>query len=158
MLRLSELLDAGAVVLDLQAQDVPDLLHRVVEPLVTAGRLDAEAAEGLAKALLERELQGCTGVGLGVALPHAYVDQVPTPMMLIARLATPIAYGQCPDGKPVDLVFLLTGPDSAKRTHVKVLAKLVRLLHDGAWVEALRAATSPDTVREAMQAVEARHA
>jgi PTS system nitrogen regulatory IIA component len=158
MLSLSALLDAGGVVLELPAQDVPDLLRRAAEALVAAGRVSPEAGQELARALLERELQGGTGVGLGVALPHAYLDQVPAPLMLIGRLSRPIPYGQPPDGKPVDLIFLLSGPDSAKRTHVKVLAKVVRLLHDGAWVEALRAAGSPDAVVEALRAVEARHA
>lgn len=76
---------------------------------------------------------------------------------MIARLSKPLAYGNPPDGREVDLLFLLTGPASAQRNHVKLLAKVVRLLHDAAWVEAVRAAKGPEDVMEAVRAVEARH-
>jgi PTS system nitrogen regulatory IIA component len=156
--KLSELLDTGHVAVDVETTDMPHLLRKLSDLLVERGRVTAACGEKLSEALLERESLGSTAVGLGVALPHAYVVEVPQPLLMIARLKTPLAEGISPDGRPVDLVFLLTGPASAQRHHVKVLARVVRLLHDEAWVAALRSAETSEAVIEAVRAVEARHA
>lgn len=156
--KLSELLDAGHVVLNLEATEVTTLLEQMATQLVQAGRLPDSCGSRLSEALLQREDIGSTAVGMGVALPHAYVVDVPEAILMIARLAHPIAYAGAPDGQPVDLVFLLTGPATAQRNHVKVLAKVVRLVHDASWVKALRGAQTSLEVIDSVRAVEARHA
>jgi len=157
MQRLSNLLDAGHVALDVEAPDVPSLLQKMAQLLVVHDHLSATCGDTLSKALLRRELLSGTCVGHGVAVPHAYVVEIPAPIMLLARLKEPIAYGNPRDGRPVDLVFLLTGPKT-QRTDVQLLARIVRLLHDDAWLEALRAARSPEDVMVAVADVEGRHA
>ncbi len=157
MQKLSELLDAGHVALGVDAADVPSLLMTLAEMLVTHDHLTETCGRNLAKALLKREMLGGTCVGSGVAVPHAYVAEVPSPILLVARLQEPIAYGEPPDGLPVDVIFLLTGPASCQRAHVQVLARIVRLVHDKAWLEALRAADSPEAVLQTIRDVEHRH-
>ena len=158
MLKLSQLIDAGHVALDVASPDVPDLLNQLVKLLVSSDELSEASAKALAEALLRREQLGSTSIGRGVAVPHAYVVDLPTPTMLVARLERPIAYGEPEDGRPVDLVFLLIGPESARPKHARVLARIVRLMHDQAWLEALREASSPEAVVEAIHDVERRHA
>lgn len=157
MLKLVELLDAGHVALDVAADDVPELLQRLVGILVNHHHLSVDGGATLADALVRRELLGSTSVGHGVAVPHAYVVGVPTPIMLLARLERPIRYGDAPDGRPVDLVFLLTGPESVRPKHARVLARIVRLMHDAEWLDALRKADSADGVIQAIREVESRH-
>lgn len=158
MLKLSQLIDAGHVALDVASPDVPDLLNQLVRLLVSNEQLSEVSAQALAEALLRREQLGSTSIGQGVAVPHAYVVDLPAPAMLVARLKRPIVYGEPTDGRPVDLVFLLIGPESARPKHARVLARIVRLLHDQAWLEALRGARSAEAVIEAIHDVERRHA
>jgi mannitol/fructose-specific phosphotransferase system IIA component (Ntr-type) len=157
MRRLSELLDAGHVALDLAADDVPGLLQTLVDLLVTHQQVPTAVAGELLAALLERERLGGTCVGQGVAVPHAYLAKIQAPALLLARLQQPIAYCESTDGRPVDLVFMLTGPQSAQLAHIQVIARIVRLLHDGGWLAALRQARSAEEVLEAVRAVEKRH-
>ncbi len=156
--KLSELLEAGCVAVGVEVESMPQLLGQLAKQLAADGRLPAKCVDRLSQALVDRENLGSTAVGLGVALPHAYVVDVPQPLLMIAQIKTPLSDGNPPDGRPVDLVFLLTGPSTAQRHHVKVLARVVRLLHDSAWVQALRNAVTPQDVIDAVKAVEARHA
>jgi PTS system nitrogen regulatory IIA component len=158
MPKLSRLIDAGHVALDLAASDVKELLYRLVQQLVVQDHLSEATGERLADALVRRELLGGTGIGNGVAVPHAYVGGVPQPAMLLARLHTPIAYGDPVDGKPVDLVILLTGPESIRPQHARVLARIVRLMRDEQWLAALRRAKSAEEVIQTIREVEERHA
>ena len=82
---------------------------------------------------------------------------VPRELLLVARLGREIPFDAI-DGKPVDLVFLLTGPESAQGRHLTVLARLVHLLHDRQLLSDLRQAQDDDSVRRAFRAVENRHA
>jgi mannitol/fructose-specific phosphotransferase system IIA component (Ntr-type) len=157
MPKLTDLLDAGHVAIDVQAEDVEHLLRQLVALLVEHDQLSSSCGRLLSDALSRRERLGYTCIGHGVAVPHAYIGEVPRPILLLARLAVPIAYGEPPDGRPVDLIFMLTGPESARGNHMRVLARLVRLLHDETWLAELRRASSVSAVLDAVREVERRH-
>jgi nitrogen PTS system EIIA component len=101
-----------------------------------AGRTGHDEA-ALLQALHARELLGSTGIGRGIAVPHARIPGLRTPFCGFARLAKPIEFGAI-DGAPVDLVFLLLSPDNADRSHLALLAAAARRLRDPAVAEALR--------------------
>lgn len=88
--------------------------------------------------LLERERLGSTGIGGGIAIPHARLASVTQPRGLFARLGHPVDFDAI-DDRPVDLVFLLVAPEGAGADHLKALARVSRLLRDRALVEKLRA-------------------
>ena len=90
-------------------------------------------------ALLRREDLGSTGVGDGVALPHARIEAVQRPFGLLARLREPLAFDAVDDG-PVDLVFLLLLPADAQDRSLNALACVARRLRDRETAAALRAA------------------
>jgi mannitol/fructose-specific phosphotransferase system IIA component (Ntr-type) len=156
MFHLSERVDAAHVALDLEATDVASCLRALVQHLVDNGEIDQVLGERLDEALLNREEIGGTCVGLGVAVPHAYFAEMPTQILLVGRLKTPIDY-RAPDGKPVDLVFLLAGPLGAQAQHMRILARIARLLHDAIWLDELRGALTSADVIQAIRAVEERH-
>lgn len=87
---------------------------------------------------------------------HAYVAEMPTPLLVLARLKQAIDYG-APDGQAVDLVFLLAGPTEAQKEHLVVLARLARLLHDQQWLAELRAARTAEEALRVVREVERRH-
>lgn len=95
--------------------------------------------------LLERERLGSTGIGGGIAIPHARLPSLARPSGLFARLATPIDFDAI-DDRPVDIVFLLAAPEGAGADHLKALARVSRLLRDRALVEKLRATDNSEAL------------
>jgi nitrogen PTS system EIIA component len=93
------------------------------------------------EAAMAREAQGGTGVGDGIAIPHARVWGLPGPRALLATLASPLHF-EGPDQRPADLVIFLLSPDVRGSEHIKSLARLARTLRKPGLVPALRSATS----------------
>jgi len=101
--------------------------------------------QAVCEALLEREGLGPTGVGHGVALPHARLAGVARVQGLFLRLDRPIDFDAV-DRQPVDLVFCLLAPASAGVEHLKALALVSRTMRDGATCAKLRANSDPGTL------------
>lgn len=103
-----------------------------------AAALTGVSERSIFETLLERERLGSTGVGQGIAIPHGKLGEMDRLHGLFARLDTPIDF-ESVDDQPVDLIFLLLAPESAGADHLKALARVSRLLRNGAVVEKLRA-------------------
>jgi PTS system nitrogen regulatory IIA component len=88
--------------------------------------------------LLQRERLGSTGLGQGIAIPHAKLQGLKRIVGVFARLAEPIDFDAV-DGQQVDIVFLLLAPSGAGADHLTALARISRLLREGNAVEKLRA-------------------
>ena len=89
-------------------------------------------------ALADREKLGSTGVGRGIAIPHARMDQVTEVVGLFTRIADPIEFDSI-DKQPVDLVFTLLAPANSGAEHLKALAMVSRTLRDEDICRKLRA-------------------
>lgn len=96
-------------------------------------------------ALLERENLGPTGVGHGIALPHARLENIEAVCGLFVRLEKPLEFDAV-DRQPVDLVFALLAPSSAGVEHLKALALVSRTMRDPAICAKLRANDAPATL------------
>ena len=96
-------------------------------------------AQEVFEALMARERLGSTAVGDGVAIPHCRLDACTTPMAALVRLAEPVDF-DAPDGKPVDLLFVLVVPGEAHEEHLQLLASAARALNEPAYRTALREA------------------
>lgn len=104
--------------------------------------LDAGAAlEGL----LERERNGSTGMGGGVAIPHARLPGLDRMRAVFVKLEAPVPYDAVDDG-PVDLIFALFAPPDAESEHLRALARASRLLRRPEIREQLRQARTPDAI------------
>ncbi len=114
-------------------------LARIAAPLAKLDR------SSVFTALKERERIGCTGIGQGVALPHARFAELQRPVTVFARLSAPIEY-EAIDGKRVDLVYLLLGPEIANDEHLKALACAARLLRDATVRQDLRHAADEEAI------------
>lgn len=97
--------------------------------------------------LTEREQLGSTGVGNGVAIPHARMLGISAVSGVFVKLDTPVAFDAV-DGAPVDLIFMLMAPDGTGTDHIKALALVSRILRNPANCAALRRANSIDEIRE----------
>lgn len=96
-------------------------------------------------ALQERESLGPTGVGNGVALPHAQLAGVASVTGLFVRLEKPLEFNAV-DRQPVDLIFALLAPEDAGVDHLKALALISRSMRDAATRSKLRANNDPMTL------------
>ena len=135
---IGELLADGGVVLRSGASSKRQALHTVAEA--------AAQALGLPEGLMEREALGSTGLGSGVAVPHARLEGIARVTAVFVRLETPVAYGSV-DDRPVDLLFALFAPPRDGAEHLRALAAISRALRAPEMREQLRQARTPDAIR-----------
>jgi PTS system nitrogen regulatory IIA component len=139
---LGDLLEPGAVTLRVSAANKRQVLGVLADIAARVFGVDAdEALDGL----VEREAAGSTGVGQGVAIPHARLAGVDRVRAVFMRLETPVAFGAV-DDKPVDLLVALFAPKDADSTHLRALARVSRMMRQPELREQLRQARSADAV------------
>jgi PTS system nitrogen regulatory IIA component len=103
-------------------------------------------SEQILDALLEREAAGSTGVGHGVAVPHARIEGLDELRGVFVRLEQPVAF-EAVDDQPVDLVFALFAPKGANSDHLRALARVSRLLRQPDLREQLRQARTAEAIQ-----------
>ena len=99
------------------------------------------------EALSKREALGSTGMGGGVAMPHARLAHITAPRALLARLVSPVDFDAV-DGRPVDLVLLLLLPAASTGAALNAMACAARRLRDPLVTAALRSASESDDLYE----------
>lgn len=127
------------LLLDTPASSMEELMGEFVATLRNQGVVNEDTGEKLKAAVLAREAKASTAIGLGVAVPHAYVEFLPRPIVLFARLKKAIDLG-APDELPTDLVFLLVGHEGDQATHLETLMQLSRLLQQDGFRAKIRGA------------------
>ena len=140
---ISDLLAAEGVVLRSGASSKRQALHTVAE--VAARALNVKE-DVVLEALLEREALGSTGLGFGVAAPHARLAGIDKVTAVFVRLDTPVAYDAV-DDRPVDLIFGLYAPSKAGAEHLRALAAVSRAMRSPELREQLRQARTTDAIR-----------
>ncbi|HKG94145.1 MAG TPA: PTS sugar transporter subunit IIA [Gemmatimonadaceae bacterium] len=149
---LTELLTAERVRVPLSSRSKDEVLRELVE-LATRGHPPDDVEAALA-AVREREQLLSTGIGAGVAIPHGktpVIDQ----LVLAAGVTAPGIEFDALDGEPVQLFFLVLGPESAAGAHVKVLSRISRLLRREPLRQALRTVGSEADFLRIVRASEA---
>ncbi|MFN4063463.1 PTS IIA-like nitrogen regulatory protein PtsN [Azoarcus communis] len=130
---IAQLLPLSNVVADLDASSK----KRVFEQ---AGLL-FENNQGVARStvfdsLFARERLGSTGLGQGIAIPHGRIKGLKEAAGAFMRLATPVQF-DAPDGRPVNLLFVLLVPEQANETHLQLLSELAQMFSDRSFREQL---------------------
>lgn len=117
-------LDASRV-LDLAANTKDEVLSELVEAAARSSAV--EDRDALLDAVRERESKLSTGIGLGIAVPHARIDSVREFVVAVGRHAQGLEFGSI-DGRPVHIVVLIVGPREAKMPYLELLAQLSKRL------------------------------
>jgi PTS system nitrogen regulatory IIA component len=142
--KISDVLSPAHVMLDVRASDKDSLLQELSAQAAAALGIDVVA---VSDQIAKREELGSTGVGHGVALPHARLKSLKAPFGLLARLRRPIDFAAI-DEKPVDIVFLLLLPDAADSAQLNALACVARMLRDNDLLARIRGATEASSLFE----------
>lgn len=151
---LSRLLAAAKMQLNLQATQRDDVLAELVNGIPALAK-DEEARQKLLRALVDREQMHSTGIGDGVALPHArnaIVGLVDEAVLVFGRHVKGVPFGAI-DGQPAKLFFLLVAPNVSQ--HLAILARLSRLLRDSRLRQELLKADRPEKVLQIIDKAEA---
>ena len=147
MVDVEDFLSPDRLLLEFPSTSKGQLFHDLAA--VAAAATGLEPATILA-ALEQREKLGTTGIGEGVAIPHARVPGIERLIGFFVRLETPIEYDALDDA-PVDLVFMLVAPESASTLQLKALARIARLLRDAELAARLRTEPAPEEVFELLR-------
>ena len=146
-MKAEALFTSGCVASSLSAGSKKQLLQEMAEMAVACGAIGNSKikARDIVSAVMERERLGSTGVGSGVAIPHARLEGLDEVKAVFARLETPLEY-EAVDDRPVDLVVLLLAPAHAGGDHLKALAQVSRLLRREDMRARLRSAPTAESL------------
>lgn len=153
-LRLADYLREDLVFWDLSPLDKPAFMTNFVARV--AARVPAVDEPVLLDRLLAGEAQQSTGIGGGLALPHAIVPGLDQTVLVVGRIDEGLDFAAL-DSQPVDLVFLLLSPPSATTEHLRVLARLARIIDAEETLATLRSADGPEELFDLLIAEDARH-
>jgi PTS system nitrogen regulatory IIA component len=135
MVEIADIIAPDGIILDLRScHSKRQVLKELSQQAAAALGLDQQH---LLDALMDRERLGTTGIGHGIAIPHARLPELDRLVGLFARLEQPVDFESL-DDQPSDLIFLLLAPDSADADSLKALARISRVLRDPALRQRLR--------------------
>jgi fructose-specific phosphotransferase system IIA component len=143
-----DFLSSDSIKVNLESRTKAEVVEELVDLLVAAGNVSNKNAA--IKVLLDREELGSTGIGQGVAIPHAKSDAVKELVAAFGLSKSGIDFDAL-DGEPVNIFFLLLAPEEAAGNHLKALARISSLLKDKHFRRAL---LSAKTREEAIKVIE----
>lgn len=138
-MRIRDLLDVRSIRLEGVTNDKADVLNQMVELMSKSGKIND--VETYRKGVFEREEEGTTGIGEGIAIPHCKSKAVSKPGLAAMVVPDGVEY-EALDGAPVNLLFLIAAPDTKENVHLDVLSKLSVLLMNEDFTNGLKNAKS----------------
>lgn len=151
-MKIEDLLSPDLMIMDLKATTQEEAIKEMADLEVKQGVVNNE--EEFIKSIWAREKESTTGIGEGIAMPHARNKYINRAAVLFSKSFKGIDY-KALDGQPVHLFFMITAPAGADNTHLQALAKLSSLLINPDVVNALKAATTPEEVIDIFKKAEA---
>jgi PTS system nitrogen regulatory IIA component len=139
-MKIVDYLKEDCIITNLKSRDKEGVLRELIKLLEKNGYV--KDGEKILETVLEREKLGSTGIGQGIAIPHAKTEQINDIVCALGISQNGIDFDSL-DGEPVYIVFLVLAPTKSIGQHLKTLAKIARLLKDKVFRNALRNAKSP---------------
>ena len=149
---LANLLSAEQIVPDMKATARWDAIRELVDVLVSAGKIRAEEQELVLESIRQREQTMSTGIGFGIAIPHASSDKVTEVVAAFGRSTKGVEFDSL-DGQPVFFIVLFVVPKDQFQTHLRTLAAIAKFLNDKTVRDELGTA---DTAAQVLQVFESR--
>ncbi|CYX11945.1 phosphotransferase system%2C fructose-specific IIC component [Streptococcus suis] len=151
-MKIQDVLRKDVMLLDLQATSKEAVIDEMIASLVDKGYVtDFDVFK---TGIMNREAQTTTGLGDGIAMPHAKNAAVKEATVLFAKSNKGVDYASL-DGQPTDLFFMIAAPEGANDTHLAALAELSKYLMKAGFADKLRGVSSPEEVISVFDAAEA---
>ncbi|HIE05893.1 MAG TPA: PTS sugar transporter subunit IIA [bacterium (Candidatus Stahlbacteria)] len=150
-MKLAELLSPDVVLTSLKAKEKMAAIREIAEHLVAKGLIVDD--DLFLKAIDNRENLESTGIGNGIAIPHAKTDAVKELILAIALSRDGVDF-EAIDGQPSHIIFMIVSPDSKKGDYIRTLAKISRIIRKPAIKEKLKNATSVNEVLDIIRSAE----
>lgn len=147
-MKITDLLSKESVLLNADVNDKEACLVKLVDLMDASGKISDR--ESYLNAVHEREKEGTTGVGNGIAIPHGRCSGVKEPGLAAITINGGVEYNAL-DSKPVDLAFLIAAPEGSGSMHLEILSKLATMLMDENFVADLKKAK---TVEEFLKVID----
>ncbi len=152
-LRLTNFLRDGIIIPELQASTTEGVIAEMLDGLILLGRIDPAVRKRTFIALLKRESIGTTGLGAGVALPHAKLDHIQEFVGGIGISQGGVDF-QSSDRKPVHVVFLLLSPVDDPYGHLNLMGIMAALVRSEGAIEALKSTRNAGDAIECVEEIE----
>lgn len=146
-MKITQLLTKDTIILDLNSSSKSDVLKELITQLDQAGKLTDK--EKFKTDILAREAQSTTGIGDGIAIPHAKSVAVKSPAIAFGRSTAGVDYESL-DGQPAHLFFMIAASDGANNDHLEALSRLATFLMDSNFREKILLATSKEAILKAV--------
>lgn len=144
-MKLAKLLNSDQIILEMKAVEHWPAIIELVEHLVESGQLPAADHDEMLEAFKAREEQVSTGIGSGVAIPHAFSDHLDDVIAVFGRSRTGIDF-EALDNKPVHLIILFIVPRKDYPLHLRTLAAIAKMFTNSEVLRQLTAAESIDEI------------
>ncbi len=151
-MRITDLMIKDTMIMNLQATTKEAAIDELIASLAASGRINDKKL--FKEKILAREAQSSTGIGGGIAMPHAKTKAVNEATVVFAKSHAGVDFASL-DDEPAKLFFMIAAPDGAGNMHLRTLASLSRLLIESEFIEALMNAGTPDEVAALFDAKQA---
>ena len=140
---ITDFLKEDCILINMKSREKKGALSELLKLLETNNYI--KDSNEILETILEREKLGSTGIGQGIAVPHAKTDQIENLVGAVGISNSGISFDSL-DGEPVNIIFLIIAPTKSIGLHLKALAKIARLLKNRTFRNALRNAKTPSEV------------
>ncbi|MBW1896644.1 MAG: PTS sugar transporter subunit IIA [Deltaproteobacteria bacterium] len=138
-MKILDILKEETIISELTATDKKGVLQELTGPVAQVSGVNQDE---MVRVLLDRERLGSTGIGTGVAIPHGKLRSLDSLLVGFGRSRKGIGFDAI-DGRPAHLFFLLMAPENSTGDHLRMLARISRLLKDSALRQSLMDAAGP---------------
>ncbi|MCX7701379.1 MAG: PTS sugar transporter subunit IIA [Gemmataceae bacterium] len=153
-MKFTDFISPRAIRADLAAGDKPGVVREMVQALLDAGEIDPAEMESIVKAIMNREELGSTGIGRGVAVPHAKHASVDRLVGTVAVSRDGVDFDSL-DGEKVHVLFLLVSPLDRPGDHLRALENIARQLRDDRFCRFLKQAKTAEEIRQLLEEADA---
>ncbi|GGF92315.1 PTS fructose transporter subunit IIC [Paenibacillus albidus] len=151
-MKITDLMIKDTMILDLQSTTKEAVIDELIASLAASGRINDPSL--FKEAILAREAQSSTGIGGGIAMPHAKTKAVNEATVVFAKSSAGVDFASL-DEEPARLFFMIAAPEGAGNVHLRTLASLSRLLIDSEFIQQLMDTRTPDEVSALFDAKQA---
>jgi len=149
-LGVAEYMNTNSILLGVGSANRDEIFKTLASTFVISGLIGEKEVDELVAKLIERENLSTTGIGKGLAIPHASINSIDETVIALGVVPGGVDFGSV-DGKPANLIFMIIGSQSVPRHHIQILAKIVRLCKNKELIDKVRNGTDTKEVLETIR-------